>query len=1149
MSDKGFVHLHLHTQYSLLDGAVAPKKLFNRCREYGMDTVAMTDHGNMFGAIDFYTRARDAEVKPIIGMEAYISPTSRFDKSSGGIKNAAFHLVLLAENLTGYKNLLKLSSAGYTEGFYYRPRIDHEILAELNEGLIACSACLKGQVPNFLRQGDDKSALNIAEAYAKIFGPERFYIEIQRHVGDVPDVNDGLIEVAKKVGLGLVATNDVHFLDQDDFEAHGVLTCISTGKQFDDPNRMVYPNNVFLKSPTEMRELFADYPESCDHTVDIANRCNVEIDLKSQHAPRYEPPTEETPEEFLRRLVYEGCERLYGEITEEVDQRIKRELGVIAGKGFCSYFLIVWDFCNYARERNIPVGARGSGVGTIVGYALGMCDVDPIKYDLLFERFMDPERNEMPDIDIDICQAHRPEVIEYVRQKYGQVAQIITFGTMKARAVIRDVCRVLGVPLDQADKLAKLVPEELKMTLDRALEVEPELKRWHDEDPLIKRVIDIGKRLEGLTRHNSVHACGVVVADCPLTDHLPLYKAPGSDELITQYEGPLVEKVGLLKMDFLGLKTLSVLMRTRELVNEIHGIDIDPEKIDQQDAKTFEIFCRGRTKGVFQFESGGMQNLLIKMRPDRIEDLIAANALYRPGPMILIPDYIERKHGASWELPHPIMTEILGETYGIMTYQEQVMRICNRLGDIPLRAAYKLIKAISKKKTNIIAAERERFTKGCLSKGLKEQEVTDIWDIIERFAGYGFNKSHSTRYAFVAYQTAYFKAHYPVEFMASLLTYDADVTEKVVDYIQECSTELGINILPPDINESGVHFTPTYPDGKDKPGVIRFGLGGIKGVGVKAVEQIIEAREQVGRFESLFHFCEHVDLRAVNKQVMEAMIKAGSFDHLGGNRAQMMEGLERAMQTGAGMQADLASGQMNFFEEMTQNDGYAEDKNHLPDVPPWPEQQMLTFEKQVLGFYVTSNPLSQHAEDINIFSTCNTGRLGQVKAEKEVVIGGMIARIRYNIIKNGRNAGAKMAVIMLEDLQGQVEVVVFPRTFSKFGPLLVEDRVIFVRGKVDTSREKPNILADEIILHEEVRDKIGARVAIKIDAEGVTQERVTEIRSVCEHYKGRSPILVAIATDNGRVYANANRLSVNPTTEFFREMRHLVGEGNVVLTK
>jgi len=1150
MADKGFVHLHLHTQYSLLDGAIAPAKLFARCKELGMESVAVTDHGNMFGAVDFYSKGLKAGVKPIIGIEAYVAPGSRFDKGKGGIKDAATHLVLLAENNIGYKNLLKLTSAGYTEGFYYRPRIDKEILAQWSEGIIVCSACLKGVVANWLNKGDPAAALKEAEDYARIFGPERFFIELQKHEGDVPDVNDGLIDIANKLGLGLVVSNDVHFLNADDYEAHACLTCISTGKQYDDENRMVYPPNVYLKSAQEMRDLFAEVPEAVDNTQSIAERCNVEIDLKSQHAPRYQPPGDISPEDYLTKLVYEGAQRLYGEITEEIKERIERELDVIEGKGFSSYFLIVWDFCNYARERDIPVGARGSGVGTIVGYTLGMCDVDPIKYDLLFERFMDPQRNEMPDIDIDICQAHRQDVIDYVRQKYGQVAQIITFGTMKARAVIRDVCRVLGVPLDQADKLAKLVPADLGMTLDKALKAEPELKRLYKEDEQIHRVINIGRRLEGLTRHCSVHAAGVVVADCPLTDHVPLYRAAGSEDLITQYEGPLVEKVGLLKMDFLGLKTLSVLRRTRELVKEIHDVDIDLEKIDQHDEQTFKVFCEGRTRGVFQFESGGMQNLLIKMRPDRVEDLIAANALYRPGPMVLIPDYIERKHGAKWELPHEIMTEILGETYGIMTYQEQVMRICNRLGDIPLRQAYKLIKAISKKKTSIIAAEKERFMEGCTSKGLTQAQGEEIWEIIERFAGYGFNKSHSTRYAFVAYQTAYLKSHYPVEFMAALLTYDRDVTEKVVDYISECN-ELGVEILPPDINESGVFFTPSYIEKDDKTeGVIRFGLGAVKGVGEKAVEQVIIARQKIGRFESLYQFCEHVDLRAVNKQVLEALIKAGAFDRLGGNRHQMIVGLEQAMQSGATLQADRAKGQMNFFGQMAGDDDYKQDHERLPNVPPWSETQMLTYEKQVLGFYVTSNPLSQHAEILNVYSMCNTSQLAGMIQDREIVIGGMIAKIRTNVIKNGRRAGHKMAVFTLEDLQGTVDVVVFPGELEAYGHLLEADKIIFVKGKVDQKRERPNILTDELIALDEVREKLAARVAIKLEAREITEERVMEIRSLCEHHRGRSSLLVSIHTDQGKVYANADqRLNINPSVDFCKQMKKLVGEENVVLTR
>jgi DNA polymerase-3 subunit alpha len=918
MADKGFTHLHLHTQYSLLDGAIPAERLFKRCKELGMDSVAITDHGNMFGAVDFYMKAKSAEVKPILGMEAYIAPESRFEKQKGGgVKENAFHLLLLAENLKGYRNLMKLSSLGFIEGFYYRPRIDKELLTELNEGLICTTACIAGEVPAMLAKYDIEAAERAVDDFVKIFGPERFYLEIQQHEGDeYPHVRPMMIDLARRKGVGLVATNDVHFLDADDFEAHNALCCISTGKKVTDPDRMTYPPDVYLKSPDQMRRMFPDAPDACDNTLAIAARCNVELDLKSRHAPVYTPANGQKAEEYLRALVYEGAERVYGKVTEAIRERIERELNVIIGKGFASYFLIVWDVCNYARENSIPVGARGSAVGTVVGYCLGICDVDPIRYDLLFERFMDPERNEMPDIDIDICQDGRPRTLEYVRKKYGQIAQIITFGTMKAKAVIRDVCRVLDVPLSEADRLAKLVPNELKMTLDKALQVEPDLKKAYEEDQQTRRVIDIGRRLEGLARHASVHACGVVIADESLTNFLPLYKQSGSDDLITQFEGPTVEKVGLLKMDFLGLKTLSIIQRAIDLIKDLHDKTIEIEKIDIADQKIFrDIFGAGRTKGVFQFESGGMQDLLMKLRPDRLEDLIAANALYRPGPMALIPDYIDRKHGAKWEVPHPIMREVLEETFGIMVYQEQVMRICNRLGDIPLREAYALIKAIGKKKLSVIAAEKKRFSEGCVKKGLSEAQAEEIFDLIERFAGYGFNKSHATRYSFVAYQTAWLKAYYPVEFMAALLTYEMGNTDKVVEYIGECR-EMGIEVLPPDINDSYVDFTVIYDQEHGRTegkGVIRFGLAAVKGVGEKAVEQIIAARQKAGRFKSLFHFCENVDLRAVNKQVLEALIKSGAFDNLGGSRAQMMVGLEKAMQVGASMQADAQSGQMNFF--------------------------------------------------------------------------------------------------------------------------------------------------------------------------------------------------------------------------------------------
>jgi len=671
-----------------------------------------------------------------------------------------------------------------------------------------------------------------------------------------------------------------------------------------------------------------------------------------------------------------------------------------------------------------------------------------------------------------------------------------------------------------------------------------------------------------------------------------LYKAPSSDDIITQFEGPMVEKVGLLKMDFLGLKTLSVIERACQLVKEIHGVNIDLEKLDITDPKVFELFSAGRTKGVFQFESDGMQNLLMKMKPDRIEDLIAANALYRPGPMILIPDYIDRKHGAKWSLPHPIMNEVLEETYGIMTYQEQVMRICNRLGDIPLREAYTLIKAISKKKARTIAKERERFVAGCVDKGLTKQQAGQIFELIERFAGYGFNKSHSTRYAFIAYQTAYLKAHWPVEFMAALLTYEMDNTDKVVAYIAECS-QMGIEVLAPDINESGVDFTPLYKqktedreqktedreqktedrsqkteDGEQKTeprtlvrgkndgqdtiydirhangGVVRFGLAAVKGVGEKAVEQIIAAREEVGRFESLFHFCENVDLRAANKQVLEALIKAGAFDKLGGTRPQMMAGLEKAMEFGASLQADKQKGQMSFFGQTGQTD-YSKDAQRLPDVAPWPEPQMLAYEKQVLGFYVTSNPLSHHAETINIYSTHNSSQLVDAPQDRQIVIGGMITKIRYNLTKTGRNVGSKMAVFTLEDLQGQVEVVMFPDVLNKFSNVLVADTVVFVKGKLDYRRERPNILAVELITLDQVREKLAAKVRIRLDAKDVTKEKVAMIKSICQRHKGRSPIYVAVRTDKGKVYAAADReLSVNPDLDFCRKMRQLVGEDN-----
>jgi DNA polymerase-3 subunit alpha len=1154
MSEKGFAHLHLHTQFSLLDGAIVPEKLFSRCKEMGMDAVAITDHGNMFGVVDFYTAALAANIKPIIGIEAYIAPDSRFNRQKSSISDAAYHLILLAENNAGYHNLLKLASIGYTEGFYYRPRIDKEILAQLNEGLICSTACLKGEVNAALARQDTKAAKKAVEDYLKIFGPERFYLEIQQHEPtDAPHVREAIKDLAQKMSLPLLATNDCHFLDADDYEAHDALTCISTGKRVTDSDRMHYPPDVFFKTPAQMREMFSDVPSACDNTLIVAQRCNVEIDTKSRHAPTFKPPDGTTPEQFLTKLSYEGAKKRYGKISDEVKQRLDRELEVIESKGFSSYFLIVWDFCRYAAENNIPTGARGSGVGTVVGYCLGLCNVDPIRYDLLFERFMDPQRNEMPDIDIDICQDGRAKTLEYVRSKYGHIAQIITFGTMKARAVIRDVCRVLDVPLAEADKLAKMVPASLGITLEDALKQEPDFKKAYDSNPTTKKVIEICKRLEGLTRHASVHACGVVIADEPLTNFVPLYRDPKSEDIITQFEGPVIDKIGLLKMDFLGLRTLSVIARTIELVESAHGVKIDIEKIELADPKVFEVFASGKTKGIFQFESGGMQDLLMRLAPDRIEDLIAANALYRPGPMALIGDFIDRKHGARWSVPHPIMKDVLAETFGIMVYQEQVMRICNLLGDIPLRQAYTLIKAISKKQASVISKQKHKFIEGCGNKGLAEEKSQEIFELIHRFAGYGFNKSHATRYSIIAFQTAYLKAYWPLEFMASLLTYEKVDADKVAEYIGECRA-MGIEVAPPDINESYIDFTVIYEqkhEHETDSGLIRFGLAAVKGVGEKAVEQMIISREKLGRFHSLFHFCENVDLRLVNKQVIESLIKAGAFDKLGGSRAQMTAALETAMKAGSGLQTDRASGQMGLFEAGAVKPDYNKDHQRLPDVPAWPEQQMLTYEKEVLGFYVTKNPLSKHADTISVYGTANTSELTEDRAGQTVVIGGMVQKIRNIITRNGRNAGAKMAVFTLGDLQGSCEVVMWSECYARFGSTLEVDKVLFVKGRLDFTREMPQIICDELIELDQAGARLASNINIHLSEAEITKEKIAQIKSICSNHRGRSPVYVTVKTDKGLTIKTAvgKNLSVNPSTDFCRQMENLIGAENFQLSR
>ena len=1188
IADSGFVHLHVHTMYSMLDGACRITDLVQRARELGMGAIAVTDHGAMFGAIEFYNACKAEGIKPIIGMEAYIAPGDRRDRSTPGghAGEAAFHLVLLAQNMEGYQNLLKLASIAYREGFYYKPRIDKEVLKEFNKGLIATSACLGGEIPSALIARDARTARRHAEEYLKILGPDRFFIEVQKQgIKEQDDVNPELVNIAKTLGCGIVGTNDVHFLNKEDHYAHAVLTCISTGKRIAEEKRMMYPEDLYLKGPKEMAEALKAFPESIANTLRIAEMCNLELDFSKRYAPVYRVPAEKIDqkcafpsaplavaemkddERYLRQLCEEGLQWRYGtrDVKPEVRERLEKELKVIISKQFCSYFLIVWDFCNYARDHGIPVGARGSGVGTIVGYLLGLCNMDPLRYGLLFERFMDPSRSEMPDIDIDICQDGRQKVIEYVRQKYGHVAQIVSYSTLAAKAACKDVARVLGVPLPDVDKLTKLIPGAPGMTLKKALDQVPELKKLYAEHTETKNVIDIARRLEGLCRNTGIHAAGVIIADQPIDNIVPLYKDKDGN-ILTQFEGPVSEKVGLLKMDFLGLKTLSVIKRAVELVNKSRGGSLDIEAIDITDQKVFDLFRRGFTRGIFQFESGGMQDLLMKMKPDRIEDLIAANALYRPGPMELIPSYCSRKHGQEL-VPqvHPIMDKLLEETYGIMVYQEQVMQIFNGLGAIELATAYKLIKAISKKQHDFIAKQKPAFLKGVTDKGVSAEKAQEIFDHILKFGGYGFNKSHSTRYAFVAMQTAFLKTYYPAEFMSALLTYEMGDTDKVVEYIEECRRmpmpdgTTGIKVLPPDINESDKVFTPVKvadaggknrKNGKTKV-VIRFGLMAVRGVGEKAVEAVITERNKAGAFKSIYDFCERVDLHTVTRATIEALIKCGAMDALG-RRSQLLAVIEKAIDMAQQLAADKASGQMNMFAG---NAAAATPSlpPALPDLEELPSQELLKFEKELLGFYVSSHPLTDNAEMIDRYTTATTRDAKTIGANTPITIGAMIARVKKTLTKNGRSAGQPMAMLTIEDLDGQMEGTIWAETLqqitAKYPDLVSADRIVFIKGKVDHRRETPNIVVSEMFPAEEAVAKLTTGVALHVEAGRHPAEVLSQLKPILQKHRGGAQVFVQVAMPDAReVTLKLSRdFYVSTANGLVSELEAVLGPGSVKL--
>ncbi|MFQ5494346.1 MAG: DNA polymerase III subunit alpha, partial [Phycisphaerae bacterium] len=1178
MSKPSFVHLHVHTHYSLLDGATRVGPLVERAKVYDQPAVAITDHGNLFGVIEFYKTCLTAGIKPIIGCETYLASGDRRQKDRQGLKES-YHLLLLAMNREGYHNLMRLSSIGYTEGFYRKPRIDKEVLKEHAGGLLCTSTCLGGEIPQAFLTKDRAAAEALAKTYLDIFGPDRFFIELQDHgMSEQRTINPELIDMARRLGVATIASNDVHYLEHDDVEAHDVLCCINTGSRLSEEDRFRFPSDQFyFKSPEEMAALFSDCPESLSNTLRVADLCNLELDLSQRHAPVFRVPDEVTDKKgaslddnaYLRQLVYEGAAERYGEISDELRERIDYELEVITGKGFASYFLIVWDCVHFAREQGIPVGARGSGCSSVVSYCLHISAPDPIRYGLYFERFMDPDRDEMPDIDLDICQSGRADVLDYVREKYGHVAQIITFGTLKPRAAVKDVARVLGLGFAEANELTGLIPLDLNVTFDSALQQEPELKKRYDEDLSVRRIIDIARRLEGVARNAGVHAAGVVVADQPLVNFLPLYKAPDASALVTQYDGPTVESVGLLKMDFLGLRTLTTLERARQLVTQTTGETVDLEHLDLTDARVFELFARGDTKGIFQFESGGMREVILRMKPNRIEDLIAANALFRPGPMEYIPEYVARKHGRRWTTPHPIMTEVLEETYGIMVFQEQVSRLVNRLGGIELKAAFRLAKAISKKKTAMIEAMREPFLDGCVSNGVARDVAVEIFADILKFGGYAFNKAHSTGYALVAFQTAWMKTYYPVEFMAALMTMEMSSTEKVADYREACR-DMQIDVDPPDINASEYDFTVGPGRGGEDRRVIRFGLGAIKGVGGKAAGAIVEARKEGGPFDSLFDFCERVDLSAVNRATCESLVCAGAFDSTGAMRKALFEALDRAMTAGQAAQQDRRAGQMSLFgppappatrEPTGRADDVREDDKTAPDTSgptrpmsrvPWPneappcqestcrrpaapgfgmapsavdkpqttlstaewsESEMLAREKAVLGFYITRHPLTSHTHLLEACATAATADLAGIEQDREVVLGGIVSSIRTVAARNGRNAGKRLGIITFEDLAGRVEAVLFPDDFIRYRNLIEPDALLFLEGSVDKKREEPSLRVSRVVTADEAPQAFAAALLLEIDPDTDVEAVVAALR---EH-PGNCRVYLDVSTTGGLI--------------------------------
>ncbi|MEA3328229.1 MAG: DNA polymerase III subunit alpha [Candidatus Omnitrophota bacterium] len=1144
MNHSGFVHLHTHTQYSLLDGSCKISNLVKLARKLKMPALAITDHGNMFGAIEFYRMAEANGIKPIIGYEAYLAPASRFEKAARGIREAAYHLTLLAKDETGYKNLMKLASFAYLEGFYYRPRIDKELLAEYAGGLICLSGCLKGELAHLILSEQKEEVKNTIDQFKNIFGPKDFYFELQDHsLGDQKKLNKELIRLSKEFSVELVASNDVHYLNRSDASAHEILLCIQTQTTLDDPNRMKFKTNEFyLKNENEMKRLFKEAPQAISNTLKIAEKCNLELDFSKTYLPRYNPGQGQGVEECLGNLCFEGLVKKYGPKADSFKERLKHELGIIKQAGYSSYFLIVWDFVRFAREKGIPVGpGRGSASGSLTAYTLGITDIDPCRYGLLFERFLNPERVSLPDIDIDFCYVRRNEVIDYVKQKYGKdcVAQIITFGTMAARAVIRDVGRVKGFSYGEVDKIAKLIPVGSNVTIAHALQAEPRLKELYKNDKRITQLLDTAQLLEGLSRNASIHAAGVVISDVPLNEYVPLFKTDG-DEITTQYSMDSLEKIGLLKMDFLGLRTLTVIEESLKIIERTQGKSVRPDMNSLDDRKTYGLLRKGEAMGVFQLESSGMRDLLKKLAPQKFEDIIALLALHRPGPLGsgMVDDFIVGKRKpASVKYDHPKLEPILKETYGVCIYQEQVMQIVSQLGGFSLAQADSLRRAISKKIPEIMEQQKKFFIEGAVNRAISYKVAAKIFNMIEYFAGYGFNKSHSAAYAHISYQTAYLKANFPVEFTAALLSSEKDNTDKLTFYIDEAK-KMGIEILPPDVNESFAEFTVVA-------GSVRFGLSAVKNVGQAAVESVIQARFKRGKFKSIYDFCEHIDLRLVNRRVIESLIKCGAFDSLGLYRSQLMSILDRALEAGASLQKDRMDGQLSFFDTFENQKSFRDDFQEIPDIAEWSENQLLAFEREMLGFYITGHPLTRYEKFLEDYSVSSTIDLIHYGDQAEITVGGIIDRVKEITTKRGE----KMAFIAVEDLKGVVEGVVFPEVFKKLSMHIKKDSLVFINGRVSLRDEEPKIMVNEIVPFRDVPAYFTKEIWVDLFTTGLEKKVLQQLRSILFSNPGNVPLYLNFTFSDGeKVQMDTEmNIKVRPSEELFSQIKDLVGSQAVRL--